>query len=238
MRVHGWYLAIRALWESANAIERWRTFVVDQNFPEKRRDDLIFELLHSPFSRAEQEKVLMDLRLDVSIPPNLRHTALLLLCYFGNPEATDALLDSIGELCDEKLSLLSAIIGKDGSKDTVVRFLTKLDKLGLTVKQKSQVAHGLSIGLTWSVTLEGKAGYSMQKRILHPACSQAAQLIGEWAQGYDGSTEDYLRLLEAGVGLGDQAAAQLLADKIAELYNSMILCYFKISLSITRFQML
>jgi hypothetical protein len=217
MSVHGWYLAVRALWESANAIERWRTFVVDHSFPEKRRDDLIFELLHSPFSRAEQEKVLMDLCLDVSFPPNLRYTVLLLLCYFGDRGATDTLLDSMGRLCDEKLSLLSAIIGKDGSEDTVARFLTKLDNLGLTIKQRSQVAHGLSIGLTWSVTLEGKAGYSMQKRILHPARSHAAQLIGEWAQDCHGSTEDYLRLLEACLGLGDKGAAQFLADKIVEI---------------------
>jgi hypothetical protein len=210
-KVPGSYLATRILWNSVDPVERWRNYVCDASLPETRREEILFDILSSSLTVHDNISALETLRQTNALTTNLEHSAAILKAYLGDAAAMSEIIDSIDQLNQDNLRLLAEILGKNRSQEEVITALRRLEHATLSVPQKVGLASNLAIGLTHDVEMgPGKGFLLRRRRVAHPAVSESARVVWEWANGSDVDAMSRIALLSAALELGFlQAAAYL-----------------------------
>lgn len=216
--VPGWNEAVDALWRSSNSVERWTNLVCDESLAEKRRDELLFALLNSPLATEDKVNALERLQGTECLTTNLEHTALLLKGYLSSHDIVYEVADSLQELSVENLYLWAEIIGKDPSEERVTVALRNLNRLTLSPDQRVRLSRALAFGLRFDVEMMAYRGtFGGRAERLHPATPEAALIVGEWADSYDGDVAGVLSLLSAAVELGHREAIRRLREVLLAL---------------------
>lgn len=214
----GWNEAVDALWRSSNSVERWTNLVCDESLTEKRRDELLFALLNSRLTTEDKVDAIELLQATECLTTNLEHTALLLKGYLSNHDIIYEVANSLQELSIENLYLLAGIIGKDPSEERVAAALRNLTHLTLSPDQKVRLSNTLAFGLRFDVEMIAYRGaFAGRTERLHPAAPEAARIVGEWADSYDGDIAEVLSLLSAAVELGHRKAIGRLREVLLAL---------------------
>ena len=218
--VPGWSLAIDALWCSDNPVERWRAYVCDTSFPERRRRQVVFALPDSPLDAPSQVALLAGLRTESSLSTDVQHSILLMRAYLGDSEAMDEATGLLRDLSFENIQSWALVASKYRSGDVVLIGLRDLAGLPLEPEQRVWMASGLAFGLTMDVDFAGGVGGSRGKgRIRHAAASECAGIIWRWVGEYQGSEEGCVLLLTAACELRYPEAAEALADEVTCLIH-------------------
>ena len=216
--VPGWNEAVDALWRSSNPVERWTNLVCDESLTEKRRDELLFALLNSRLTNEDKVDAIERLQATECLTTNLEHTALLLKGYLSNHDIIYEVADSLQELSIENLYLWAGIIGKDPSEERVAAALRNMNHLTLSSDQKVRLSNVLAFGLRFDVEMMAyKGSFAGRTERLHPAAPEAARIVGEWADSYDGDVDGVLSLLSAAVELGHREAIGWLREILLAL---------------------
>ena len=215
----GWNEAVYALWRGVEPVERWINLACDGSLTDRRRDALLFTLLNSKLETEDKIRALENLQRTECLTTNLRHTVLLIRGYLEDVDILNRVADSLEELSVENLYLWAEIIGKDPSEQNVTAALRKLNHLELTPEQKIRLSNALAFGLKYDVKMTAsRIAFEGRTQRLHPAASEGARIIWEWANSHDGDVAGTLSLLSAAVELGHEEAV----DRLSELLTVVI----------------